>query len=156
MADLSGRVPSPEQSDYDLACYFVADLESRLEGAYISGDQALRKHLSDMFHRAMGLRSRCYDRLRATQPPSFEDILRDPTSQMDKDGEVARSILDFHRRTVCGATIEVRSNTAGGVPAVIPPSRYICTKPMPCPDHGVSAPAREPSTGDSQAVSSRG
>lgn len=120
-----GRVLTPEQSDYDLAMYLVADMESRLETACMARDKVLQAHFHDLHSRALGMSHRAWARLQASKVPSFEAVLRDPESQMDREGVVMKSILAYQ-------------NAPTGTACA-------CGKCPSCLGNGVIAPASNPS-----------
>lgn len=110
------------KSDYDLADYLEADLSSRIEATYMSGDLDLREHLHGMWRRTFGLKSRLHAQLQALRSevaPTFEDILRDPISQMDTKGVVLASILEYQNATTgtacaCGSCPSCLTPAKGG------------------------------------------
>jgi hypothetical protein len=121
----------------DAAATAYAEAESRMEGGLLSGDPERRRAVCDDLDRAATVlahtRRDWLDALRR-EAPSFEDLLADPTTQLDAEGVVLRSILAYEEKTRCLERIEVTTATAsvGGFQV---PSRYVCMKPKPCPDH---------------------
>lgn len=121
----------------DVAETAYAEAESRMEGGLLSGDPERRRAVCADLDRAGTVlahaRGDWLDALRR-EAPSFEDILADPTAQLDTEGVVLRSILAYEERTRCLRQVEVTTATAsvGGFQV---PSRYLCMKQKPCPDH---------------------
>lgn len=149
--DVESAATYQARIDWLVALYAERLAEMAVEDAYMRGDDQKRRDQASEWHMCChGTQQRAWSRYQRTLAPSFEDILRDPTSQLDKDGEVARTILNWQGRSMCGQNIPVTSNTASISPR--PPSNYVCTKPRPCPDHDDVTGGSTPTAGKATAT----
>lgn len=89
--------------EYDLAL-------ARLENAYQGGDDDERTAASEV-HRAAGEK---WARALAAKvaSTSFEQILADPTSQMDPNGEILASIIAYQNAKPASASAPIRRGSS--------------------------------------------